>query len=169
MRDLSRFNAKFPAYKLLQEQSVEFFTPMRQVVRMQRGKKIVEEVPILHTLLFVHGNREELDPVVRKIENLQYLFLKGASSKPTTVPDDDMYHMILATSTPSNVQYFTPEELKSDKFKVGSPIRINGGEYDGCKGRQFSVRGSRKKYILVELRGYLSAAVEVKPEYIEFL
>ncbi len=169
MRDLSRANAKFPAYKLLQEQSVKFFTPMKQVISTQRGRKVVEEVPILHTLLFVHGDREELDTVVKKIGNLQYIFRRGASSTPTIVSDDEMHQMMLATSTTSKVQYYTPDELKDDKFKVGNPIRINGGEYEGCKGWQFSVRRSRKKYILVELRGYFSAVVEVNPEYIEFI
>ncbi len=169
MRDLSRANAKFPAYKLLREQGVEFFTPMKQVVSTWRGKKVVEEVPILHTLLFVHGNREELDTVVRKINNLQYIFVRGASSRVATVPDADMRCLMLVSSITSNVQYFTPEELSADKFNIGKPIRINGGDYSGCMGHYLSIRGSRKKYILVELRGYLSAAVEVKPEYIEFI
>lgn len=76
---------------------------------------------------------------------------------------------MLASSTSSKVQYFTPEELKADKFKVGKPICINEGDYAGCIGKQFSVRGSRKKYILVELKGYVSAVVEVNPEQITVL
>ncbi len=169
MRDLTPSNAKKIAYELLQEEGIEVFTPMKQVVSIKRGKKVVSEVPMLHTLLFVHGTREELDPVVKRINNLQYLFLKTTARGPATVSDDEMRQLMLVSSTSSKVQYYTPEELKADKFKVGNPILINGGGYAGCKGKQLSVRGSRKKYILVELKGYISAAVEINPEHITVL
>ena len=51
----------------------------------------------------------------------------------------------------------------------GRRIRIIGGLLDGYEGNLLKVRGSRIKYLLVELGGLLSVGVEVKSEYIQFI
>lgn len=54
LRDLTRPNAKRPAYRLLEEKGIEIFTPMRWRLVERKGKRIREEVPLLHDLLFAH-------------------------------------------------------------------------------------------------------------------
>jgi hypothetical protein len=54
LRDLTRPNAKRPAYRLLEEKGIEVFTPMRWQLVERKGKRIREEVPLLHDLLFAH-------------------------------------------------------------------------------------------------------------------
>ena len=48
-------------------------------------------------------------------------------------------------------------------------IRIVGGTLDGYEGTLVTVRGSKRKRLLVEIPMLLAAAVEVEPEYVKLL
>lgn len=74
LRDLTRPNAKRPAYRLLEEKGIEIFTPMRWRLVERKGKRIREEVPLLHDLLFAHTTRTCMDPIVEEISTLQYRY-----------------------------------------------------------------------------------------------
>ena len=63
LRDLTRPNAKRPAYRLLEEKGIEIFTPMRWRLVERKGKRIREEVPLLHDLLFAHTTRTCMDSI----------------------------------------------------------------------------------------------------------
>lgn len=77
MRDLKRGNAKQPAYKLLGELKIRFFTPMVWKLRIRQGKRVRQQVPFMPDLLFVYDSRKVLDPLVEQIATLQYRFIKG--------------------------------------------------------------------------------------------
>ena len=64
MRDLKRGNAKQPAYKLLGELKIRFFTPMVWKLRIRQGKRVRQQVPFMPDLLFVYDSRKVLDPLV---------------------------------------------------------------------------------------------------------
>ena len=82
LRDLTRPNAKRPAYRLLEEKGIEVFTPMRWQLVERKGKRIREEVPLLHDLLFAHTTCACMDPIVEEISTLQYRYLRGGYRKP---------------------------------------------------------------------------------------
>ena len=48
-------------------------------------------------------------------------------------------------------------------------ICIIGGPLDGYTGTLVTIRGSRRRRLLVEIPMLLAAAVEVEPEYIKLL
>ena len=75
LRDLKRPNAKLPAYKFLRNERFEVFVPMKTRVITRQGKKEIEEIPVIQDLLFVHADRESLDPLISKTETLQYRFI----------------------------------------------------------------------------------------------
>lgn len=64
LRDLKRSNAKLPAYKFLREERFEVFVPMKLRLITRHGKREVEEIPVISDLLFVHTNKDRLDPIV---------------------------------------------------------------------------------------------------------
>ena len=74
LRDLTRPNAKRPAYRLLEEKGIEVFTPMRWQLVERKGKRIREEVPLLHDLLFAHTTCACMDPIVEEISTGQLIF-----------------------------------------------------------------------------------------------
>lgn len=167
MRDLKRTNAKQPAYRLLAEQQVEVFTPMKWTLVTSKGKKVRKEVPFLHDLVFVHDTREKIDPIVAKCPTLQYRFLKKTYRKPMTVPTSEMERFIHAVSSSESPRYYLPEEITPEMYS--RKIRIVGGPLDGYEGCLLTMRGSKVKRLLVELPNLLTAGVEVSPEYIQLV
>ena len=167
MRDLKRGNAKQPAYKLLGELKIRFFTPMVWELRIRQGKRVRQQVPFMPDLLFVYDSRKVLDPLVEQIATLQYRFIKGGNHQPMTVRNADMERFIRAVDAMNNPCFYTPEEINPDM--LGKKVRIVGGLLDGYEGCLQKMQGSRIKRLFVELPNLLTAAVEVQPEFIQVL
>lgn len=167
MRDLTRSNAKLPAYLLLAGEGIECFTPMVPKLRICQGKRERVEAPFIHDLLFVHSSREVLDPFVERIRTFQYRYLRKPWREPMTVRNEEMERFIRAVGSVETPRYYRPDEITSDM--CSREIRLIGGKLEGYEGYLLSVRGSRSKRLLVELPGLLAAAVEVEPEYIQLL
>lgn len=167
MRDLKRGNAKQPAYKLLSELNIRYFTPMVWKLRICQGKRVRQQVPFMPDLLFVYDSRKVLDPLVEQIATLQYRFVKGGNHQPMTVRNADMERFIRAVDAMNNPCFYTPEEINPDM--LGKKVRIVGGLLDGYEGCLQKMQGSRIKRLFVELPNLLTAAVEVQPEFIQLL
>lgn len=124
------------------------------------------EVPVITDLLFVHSSKDSLDEAVNRIPTLQYRYRLGHTiHKPLTVRDADMDRFINAVSHVNDVRYYMPDEIRPEMY--GKEIRVIGGPFDGFQGRLLSLRGSRKKRLIVEIPGFITAAVEVPPDYIQ--
>lgn len=167
MRDLSRRHARNPAYKLLRSKGFEVFTPMMRKLVIEKGHRKSREEPFMQDLLFVRDTLERLNPMVREIDNLQYRYLYGGYREPMVVPDSDMDRFIHAVQSSRLAQFFRPGEITPNMF--GQYVRIVGSALDGYEGYLITVRGSKYKRLLVSVPNFLSAAVEVMPEYIEVL
>lgn len=167
MRDLKRGNAKQPAYKLLGELKIRFFTPMVWKLRIRQAKRVRQQVPFMPDLLFVYDSRKVLDPLVEQIATLQYRFVKGGNHQPMTVRNADMERFIRAVDAMNNPCFYTPEEINPDM--LGKKVRIVGGLLDGYEGCLQKMQGSRIKRLFVELPNLLTATVEVQPEFIQVL
>lgn len=165
LRDLKRPNALRRAWDMLQEKDMTVFTPKKWILVTVKGKRKPKEVAVIPDLLFVHATRDVLDPLVESTATLQYRFRKyGAQNEPLIVPDTDMERFIHAVSTSENPAYYLPEEITPQMY--GKTIRIVGGPLDGYEGRLLKMRGSKVKRLLIELKDFLCAGVEVNPEYI---
>ena len=186
MRDLKRPNAKLPAYRQLTEIGMEVFTPMQTRKVVRRGKRIVEEVPVLQDLLFVHELKSVLDEVVEQTTTLQYRYIHGAYCKPMTVAEAEMTRFIHAVTSTESPRYYLPGELTPQQCgrqvriigylpgeltpqQCGRQVRIIGGPLCGYEGQLLSIRGSKVKRLIVRLSDVVAAAVEVKPEDIQLL
>lgn len=166
MRDLKRHNARTRAYLELAEYGLEVFTPLRWEVTVKSGRRIRREVPVIPDLLFVRAPKEQLDLTVARIPTLQYRYRLGHSiHEPMTVRDADMERFIKATTTSDDIKYYLPDEIRPEMY--GREIRVIGGPFDGCQGRLLSLRGSRKKRLIIEIPDFITAAVEILPDYIQ--
>ena len=97
MRDLKRGNASNPAYLALGQMGFEVFTPMRETLALRFGIRRKVLRPYLQDLLFVHAEREFLDPVVERTPTLQYRYAKGLGYRqPVVVPERQMLPFIAA-------------------------------------------------------------------------
>lgn len=168
MRDLKRRNSNSLAIHDLAKAGLEVFTPMTQMIMNIGGKRQRREVPIIQDLLFVHEAKEILDPIVEATPTLQYRYQRGKTiDEPTTVRDEEMNRFIYAVNNTETPIYYKPGELTEAMY--GKSVRIHGGILNGYEGRLLSVKGMRKRRLLVELSGLMTAAVEVQPDYIHFI
>lgn len=167
MRDLTRPNAKLPAYKLLDGLNIRTFTPMVWKLMLNHGKRERRQMPFIHDLLFVYASRAELDSVVETTPMLQYRYLRGGYKVPMTVRAADMLRFMHAVRFSSSPQYYRPDEVTPSMRN--RRIRIIGGNLDGYEGSLITTRGSKVKRLLVEIPMLLAATVEVETEFIQLL
>ena len=172
LRDLARPNAKRPAYKQLQampEMKDCVFVPLKQHVFTEFGKRVVRFVPFMPDLVFVHKSKEELDPIVRQMDLLQYRYVRGGKQfEAMTVRAKDFEKFWDAVEQTDNVEYFSYDEVSPQLY--GKQIRIIGGRLNGFEGRLMSKRGSKFKRLLIDLKECnLSAAFQVESEYIQLV
>ena len=168
MRDLKRRNSNRIALHDLSDAGLEVFTPMTRMVMTIGGRKQKRDVPVIQDLLFVHEAKSKIDPFVEKYLNLQYRYVYGKTiNEPMTVRDEDMERFIRAVSNTEQPLYFKPGEITPAMY--GKKVRIMGGMLDSYEGRLLSVKGMRKRRLIVELPGIITAAVEVEPDYIQLI
>ena len=113
--------------------------------------------------------REELAPIIRKINLLQYRYICGGKQyEAMTVRHKDFEKFKQAVKRTDNVEHFSYEEVSPRIY--GKQIRIIGGRLNGFEGRLMSKRGSKHKRLLIDLKECnLSAAFQVESEYIQLL
>ena len=169
LRDLKRANAKEPAYKTLSMLGYTIFTPMHWVLKVNpAGRQTKEYVPFIHGLLFAKAVRSDLDKIISKTETLQYRFIKGAQKTPMIVPTDEMEQFIKAvTADHASCTYYSPEDVRLDM--LGKEVMIVGGTLDGMVGHLIKKRGSKKKRLMLQIKGLLVASVEITDGFIRFI
>ncbi len=168
MRDLKRRNANNLAIHDLADAGLEVFTPMTQMVMKIGGRLQRRDVPLIQDLLFVHETKASLDPYVDRLPTLQYRYQRGRSvNEPMTVGTEEMDRFIFAINHTESPIFYKPGELTESMY--GKSVRIVGGILDNYEGRLLSIRGKRKKHLIIELPNLIAAAVEVDPEYIRLL
>lgn len=168
MRDLKRRNSNTLAIHDLKNAGLEVFTPMTQMIITIGGHRQRREVPVVQDMLFVHETKMTLDRFVAMYRNLQYRYLFGKTKDaPMTVRDEEMEKFMFAVSITDAPIYYKPGEITETMY--GKKVRIMGGMLDQYEGRLLSVKGMRKRRLIVELPGFITAAVEVEPDYIQII
>ena len=168
MRDLKRRNSNSLSINELEKAGLEVFTPMTQMIMTIGGRRQRRDVPVIQDLLFVHETKALLDPYVESSPTLQYRYLLGKTkNSPMTVRDDEMRRFIFAVTHDDAPLYYKPGEINDSMY--GKKVRIIGGVLDQYEGRLLSVKGMRKRRLIVEIPGLITAAVEVESDYIRLL
>lgn len=168
MRDLKRRTSNTLAIHDLAKVGLEVFTPMTQMIMKIGGRLQRRDVPVIQDLLFVHETKEILDPIVELSPMLQYRYQRGKTKdEPVTVKNEEMERFIFAVSNTETPIFYKPGEITDDMY--GKSVHIVGGMLDGYEGRLLSVKGMRKRRLIVEIPGLIAAAVEVAPDYIHLL
>ena len=113
--------------------------------------------------------REELAPIIRKINLLQYRYICGGKQyEAMTVRHSAMSRFMEAVKELDKVEYYSLDEVSPTLY--GKEIEIVGGRLDGFRGRLMSRRGSKVKRLIIDLEECnLSAAIQVDSEYIKLL
>ena len=168
LRDFRRPNARQMGWEQLETEGFQVFTPLKWTVRNTPRGPQRRQRAIVPDLLFVRSTRQLLDEALHHIPTLQYRYARGRKATPLTVRASDMALFIHAIrSATTEVRYYRPDEITPDMY--GRQIRIIGGPLDGYSGHLLYLRGSHAKRLLIQLPGFLTAAIEITPSYIQLL
>ena len=146
---------------------LEAFVPLRYTVKTVRGQKQRALVPALSGLIFAKGTLEEIKGYLLEAHYPVYIRRSTFSNKEDylTVPTKEMEDFIAVTeSHEEHVTYFRPEEIS---LQAGDRIRIKGGLYDGREGVIMRIKGKRNRQLVVQIPGFIAAAVEISPDMLE--
>ena len=146
---------------------LEAFVPLRYTVKTVRGQKRRALVPALSGLIFAKGTLEEVKGYLLEAHYPVYIRRSTFSNKEDylTVPTKEMEDFIAVTeSHEEHVTYFRPEEIS---LQAGDRIRIKGGLYDGREGVIMRIKGKRNRQLVVQIPGFIAAAVEISPDMLE--
>lgn len=164
------YQRELKAKAALDKLGIENFVPMRyQAVRKRTGSMARELLPAIHNLIFVRGSKPCVSQAKKDILWLQWLTRpEDGKNVPVTVPDKDMDQFIAVTNTYNeHLIYIQPDEID---LRKGTPVRILGGPFNGFEGTFIKVKGSRKKRVVVMLKGIVGVAMaEITPDLLEIL
>lgn len=164
------YQRELKAKAALDKLGIENFVPMRyQAVRKRTGSMARELLPAIHNLIFVRGSKPCVSQAKKDIPWLQWLTRpEDGKNVPVTVPDKDMEQFIAVTNTYNeHLIYIQPDEID---LRKGTPVRILGGPFNGFEGTFIKVKGSRKKRVVVMLKGIVGVAMaEITPDLLEVL
>ena len=164
------YQRELKAKAALDKLGIENFVPMRyQAVRKRTGSMARELLPAIHNLIFVRGSKPCVSQAKKDILWLQWLTRpEDGKNVPVTVPDKDMDQFIAVTNTYNeHLIYIHPDEID---LRKGTPVRILGGPFNGFEGTFIKVKGSRKKRVVVMLKGIVGVAMaEITPDLLEIL
>lgn len=143
------------------------FVPLSYEVKTIRGQKRRKLITALSGLLFAKGELEALKSYTRESAFPVYIRKSTFSNREEylKIPTKAMEDFIAVTEhREQHVSYFRPEEIS---LQEGDRIRIKGGLYDGREGIIMRIKGKRNRHLVVQIPGFLVAAVELSPQMIE--
>lgn len=161
------YRRELDAKKLLEEQSIQTFVPMRYELRIKGKHKKREIVPVIHNLIFVYAYPSEIQSVKKTIPYLQYMMDFREGNK-IIVPEEQMRRFIAVTGTyDEQLMFFKPEELNLSK---GTKVRVRGGDFEGQEGIFLKVKGARDKRVVIAIQGVIAVALAtISPDLIEVI
>ena len=143
------------------------FVPLCYEVKTIRGQKQRKLIPALSGLIFAKGELEALKAYTQESAYPVFIRKSTFSNREDylVIPTKAMEDFIAVTQhREERVSYFRPEEIR---LQEGDRIRIKGGFYDGREGIIMRIKGKRNRHLVVQIPGFLVAAVELSPQMIE--
>ncbi len=159
------FHREMAAKRLLEEEAVEHFIPMRQQTLLIRGRRVRRLVPAIRNLIFVHAAPATVKRIKSRAGYLQYI-PDAATGRMIVVPDDQMRRFIAVAGTcDDHLLWLRPEEVN---WARGTRVRITGGPFCGQEGVFVKVKGARDRRVVIAVEGVVAVAMAtIHPDLIE--
>lgn len=150
---------------------LECFVAKRYELRTYHGKKLRKLVPLIPSLIFVKGCKEDIQHFKQRNQYLQYMGSANRTGKfeALIVPERQMQAFIaIAKVYEADIKYINTSEVALDR---GQKVRIIGGTFDGVEGILLQDKAKNSNRVVVSLPeslGSISTA-EISPDLIELL
>lgn len=146
------------AQRVLETHKVESFVPMRKRT-VKVGRRIKSDmIPVVRDLIFVLGEREEVQEVKGKIPYLHYIVAPvEGRNRPVEVPAEQMEQFIaICKEMDDTAELLSGEEAH---FEVGERVEVVNGSFKGHRGMLVKIEGKRSKRFVVAIDGIIAVAV----------
>lgn len=143
--------------KALLDQGIEAYLPLIKTMRQWSDRKMMVEVPLFSSYVFVHINRSFYDQVLQTHGVIRYITFEG---KAATIPPDQIDHLKIIIDSNEKV------ETTGETRRIGDNVIVTAGSLKGLKG-ELITDGDRKK-VLIRIHGIeQNLTIEVHSSLIE--
>lgn len=153
---------------------LRFFIPKQRKLRTVNGRKIMCQVPVIHSLVFVYATHSQIVGFKKNcFNNLQFVMRKrGDFQAYLTVPARQMENFIsVCAQIDREVYFYRPCDIFNSHaiFRKGMRVRVHGGPFDQVEGYFMKVAKKRGRQLVVIIPDLLAVSAEVEPEYIQII
>ncbi|MGN0221917.1 MAG: UpxY family transcription antiterminator [Prevotella sp.] len=157
------------------EYGMRHFIPKHKVLRTVNGRKVLYEVPVIHSLVFVYATHQQIVDFKRNRYNgLQFVTRRDEGRNIClTVPGKQMDSFItVCEQKEKEVHFYTPDDILKEgmpNIGKGRRVRVHGGVFDQVEGYFVKVARRRGRQLVVIIPDLLVVTAEVSPDYIQVL
>lgn len=137
----------------------EFFMPMKELISVVRGRRVIRREPAIAGMFFVRDSVDRIRELSTGRLGFELKYMRGRGYRePVVINDVEMNVFMRAIGSAEEVRFFSPDD--SDlRGKIGRRVRIYKDE--SCfEGRIISFRGSKRRWLRIGIDGFLVAEMD---------
>lgn len=148
--------------KLEEKMDVECYLPTRTVVTQLKYRRKRSIVPVARGLIFIHATKQCACDIPN-IYGVQVFYMKDLSTHSMlVVPDKQMQDfMFVMDLNPDGVSF------DNEPLVVGHKVKVVKGDFCGIEGEVATE--ANKTYVVIRIKGILSASVKVPKSYLKII
>lgn len=163
-RDKQEFAIRNSLEKLKTEENLDIdcYLPTRSVITQLKYRRKRSEVPVIRNLIFVHATKQ-MACDVSNIYGVQLFYMKDLFSHAMlVVPDKQMEDfMFVMDLNPDGVSF------DNEPLVIGHKVKVVKGDFCGIEGEVATE--ANKTYVIIRIKGILSASVKVPKSYLKII
>lgn len=163
-RDKQEFTIRKSLEELKTEENldIEYYLPTRMVVTQLKYRRKRSEVPVIRNLIFVRATKQTACDI-SNIYGVQLFYMKDLfSHSMLVVPNKQMEDfMFVMDLNPDGVSF------DNDSLSVGNKVKVVKGDFSGIEGEVAT--DANKTYVVIRIKGLLSASVKVPKSYLKII
>ena len=162
-RDKQEFAIRNSLEKLKVEENLDIdcYLPTRSVITQLKYRRKRSEVPVIRNLIFVRATKQTACDL-SNVYGVQLFYMKDLFSSMLVVPDKQMQDfMFVMDLNPDGVSF------DNEPLVVGHKVKVVKGDFCGIEGEVATE--ANKTYVVIRIKGILSASVKVPKSYLKII
>ena len=163
-RDKQEFAIRNSLEKLKVEENLDIdcYLPTRSVITQLKYRRKRSEVPVIRNLIFVRATKQTACDL-SNVYGVQLFYMKDLfSHSMLVVPNKQMKDfMFVMDLNPDGVSF------DNEPLVVGHKVKVVKGDFCGIEGEVATE--ANKTYVVIRIKGILSASVKVPKSYLKII
>ncbi|EGF51569.1 UpxY family transcription antiterminator [Bacteroides fluxus] len=163
-RDKQEFAIRNSLEKLKVEENLDIdcYLPTRSVITQLKYRRKRSEVPVIRNLIFVRATKQTACDL-SNVYGVQLFYMKDLfSHSMLVVPNKQMEDfMFVMDLNPDGVSF------DNEPLVVGHKVKVVKGDFCGIEGEVATE--ANKTYVVIRIKGILSASVKVPKSYLKII